>query len=89
MAIKLSSIIALLNHLSPKQGRLAFLFALGCALSACQTGSDRLAELSRICANPENRAIGTFYYGECQTLYPLSPRQFQQQEELARGVGDG
>jgi hypothetical protein len=58
------------------------------AVAACQTSSSRNAELAQICADPNNRAAGTFYYQECQSLYPLTEQQRQAQESMARGVGD-
>lgn len=52
--------------------------AAGLALSACQTPQSRQAELARLCADPANRQVGSFSYGECQTLYPLTNKQRQQ-----------
>ena len=65
--------------------RLAMLGTL--ALAGCQTSGDRMSQLAQICADPANRAAGTFYYQECQSLYPITEQQRQQQEALARGVG--
>lgn len=57
-------------------------------MCACQTSASRNVELAQICADPANRAAGTFYYQECQSLYPLTEKQRRSQEALARGVGD-
>lgn len=51
--------------------------ALGLILSACQTPQGRQDELARICADPVNRAPGSFYWGECQSLYPSTEQQLQ------------
>jgi hypothetical protein len=49
-------------------------------LAGCQSTSqhDR-AELTRICADPANRAPtpGNVYYDECQALYPSTPGQLR------------
>ncbi len=52
--------------------------AAGLALPACQTPQSRQAELTRICADPYNRESGSFYYGECQSIDPLTDAQRQQ-----------
>jgi hypothetical protein len=47
-------------------------------LAACQTNSaDRGQELARICADPQNRAPGSFYFSECQAIHPLTAKQLQ------------
>ena len=46
-------------------------------LAACQTPQGRQDELARICADPVNRAPGSFYWGECQSLYPSTEQQLQ------------
>lgn len=51
--------------------------AFGLILSACQTPQGRQDELARICADPVNRAPGSFYWGECQSLYPSTEQQLQ------------
>lgn len=51
--------------------------ALGLILAACQTPQGRQDELARICADPVNRAPGSFYWGECQSLYPSTEQQLQ------------
>ncbi|GGH31679.1 hypothetical protein GCM10007036_43050 [Alsobacter metallidurans] len=63
------------------------LLAFAVLLAGCQTQGDRMAQLQQICADPGNRAAGSFYYQECQSLYPLTAQQRQQGEALARGVG--
>ena len=52
--------------------------AAGLALPACQTPQSRQAELARLCADPTNRQVGSFSYGECQSLYPRTSKQRQQ-----------
>ncbi len=47
-----------------------------------------MAQLQQICADPGNRAAGSFYYQECQSLYPLTQQQRFQGEQTAYGVGD-
>jgi len=56
--------------------------AAGLALSSCQTPQARQADLARLCADPANRQVGSFSYGECQTLYPLTNKQRQQNYRL-------
>lgn len=51
--------------------------AAALALPACQTPQSRQAELARLCADPSNRQIGSFSYGECQSIYPLTNAQRQ------------
>lgn len=61
---------------------LALLLAGGFALSACQSSEARKEQLASICASPINRAPQSSYYQECQSLYPLSDRQLQQNYRL-------
>ncbi|UZF92113.1 hypothetical protein [Bosea sp. NBC_00550] len=63
-------------------------FSLGLILSACQTPQSRQAELAQICANPVNRATGSFYYGECQSLYPSTDRRLQRNYRLGAPTGN-
>ena len=52
--------------------------AAGFALPGCQTPQSRQAELARICTDPYNRDPGSFYYGECQSVFPSTTTQLQQ-----------
>lgn len=54
------------------------ILALGLTVSACQTPQARQDELARLCADPANRAPGSFSWGECQSLYPSTDQQLQQ-----------
>lgn len=47
----------------------------GLALAGCQSTQSRQQQLAQICADPSNRAAGSDYYFECQTLYPISNAQ--------------
>ncbi len=62
--------------------------AAGLTLSACQTSQSRQAELAQICANPVNRQPGTFYFSECQSVYPSSSRQLQRDYRLGAPTGN-
>jgi len=44
-------------------------------LAACQSSAQRKQELQTLCADPSNRAPGSDYFQECQSLYPLTDRQ--------------
>lgn len=50
----------------------------GLALSACQSPEARKQELVSICADPTSRTPQSSYFAECQSLYPLTNRQRQQ-----------
>jgi len=60
----------------------------GLALSGCQTSQSRKDQLATICADPNNRQPGNFYYNECQTLYPLTSQQLQRNYQLNAPEGD-
>lgn len=60
----------------------------GLALSGCQTSQSRKDQLANICADPNNRQPNTFYYNECQTLYPSTSQQQQRNYKLNAPVGD-
>ncbi len=76
------------QHQRRKALRAFVLVTISLSLAACQTSGDRMAQLQQICADPGNRAAGSFYYQECQSLYPLTQQQRFQGEQMARGVGD-
>lgn len=65
---------------------LAFLACL--ALAACQTPQARQAQLASICADPANRQPNTFYFSECQSLYPSTNRQLQRDYLRGAPAGD-
>ncbi len=67
---------------------LGCMLATGLALSGCQSPQARQAELARICSDPVNRQPGNFYAVECQSLYPLTSRQRQQQYFAGAPTGD-
>jgi hypothetical protein len=58
------------------------------ALSGCQTSQARKDQLATICADPNNRQPNTFYYDECQTLYPSTTQQRQRDYGQNAPVGD-
>lgn len=58
------------------------------ALSACQSSQSKQAELASICANPYNRAPGSFYFTECQTIAPSASSQLQRNYLLEAPTGD-
>ncbi len=62
--------------------------AAGLALPACQTPQSRQAELTRICSDPYNRQSGSFYYGECQSVFPPTTAQRQQDYFAGSPTGD-
>lgn len=62
--------------------------AAGLALPACQTPQSRKAELTRICTDPYNRQPGNFYYDECQSVYPLTAAQRQEDYFTGSPTGD-
>jgi len=62
--------------------------AAGLALPACQTPQSRQAELVRICADPYNRQLGSFYYDECQSVDPRTTAQRQQDYFTGSPTGD-
>jgi hypothetical protein len=61
--------------------------SIGLSLSACQTPQARQAQLATICADPANRMPNTFYWSECQSLYPSSDRQLQKNYALGAATG--
>jgi hypothetical protein len=65
-----------------------FAASLGLALSACQTSQSSQAQLATICADPVNRMPKSFYWAECQSLYPSTARQLQQNYRLGAPTGD-
>ncbi len=62
--------------------------SLGLILAACQTSQSRQAQLAAICADPANRQPNTFYWAECQSLYPSSDRQLQKDYALGAPSAD-
>ena len=44
-------------------------------LTGCQSTEARKQQLAQICADPLNRQVGTFYFDECESLYPLTNAQ--------------
>jgi hypothetical protein len=60
-------------------------------LGGCQSTSQHSrAELTRICADPANRAPtpGNLYYDECQALYPSSPKQLEKVYQQQAPTGE-
>lgn len=57
-------------------------------LAGCQSSQSRQAQLATICADPVNRAPKSFYYSECQTLYPSSDQALQKDYLLGAPTGD-
>jgi hypothetical protein len=68
-----------------KSRHLIVLVALGAA--GCQTTQSRQSELAAICANPANRQPKSFYFSECQALYPSSARELE--KDYAQGAPSG
>lgn len=64
--------------------RLCVLAMVALLLAACQTSTQRATQLAQICADPANREYGSFYFDECLTLYPQTPKQLQRTELLGR-----
>jgi hypothetical protein len=62
--------------------------SLGLILAACQTSQSRQQQLAAICADPVNRQPNTFYWAECQSLYPSTGRQLQRDYTLGAPTGD-
>ena len=62
--------------------------SFGLILAACQTSQSRQAQLATICADPVNRQPNTFYWAECQSLYPSTDRQLQKDYALGAPTGD-
>jgi len=62
--------------------------SLGLILAACQTSQSRQAQLAAICSDPVNRQPNTFYWAECQSLYPSTDRQLQKDYALGAPTGD-
>ena len=68
--------------------RIVILAAIALALAACQTSSaSRKQELAQICADPSNRQSGSFYFSECEALYPLTATQLQKMYVRGAPVG--
>lgn len=67
---------------------LGLLLVAGTALAGCQTSQSRQEQLAAICADPANRQPKTFYFSECQTLYPSSAQQLQQNYRYGAAVGN-
>jgi len=64
------------RRLSPIRLLGAVAMAAGCLLmTACQSSAQRKQQLQALCADPSNRAPGSDYFQECQSLYPLTDRQ--------------
>lgn len=57
-------------------------------LAGCQSSQSRQAQLAAICADPANRQPKTFYYSECQTLYPSSDQALQKDYLQGAPAGD-
>lgn len=57
-------------------------------LAGCQTSQSRKEQLAAICADPANRQPKTFYFSECQTLYPSSDQALQKDYLLGAPAGD-
>lgn len=64
------------------------LLVIGVILAGCQTSQQRQAQLAAICADPANRQPQTFYFSECQTLYPSSDSALQKDYMLGAPVGN-
>jgi hypothetical protein len=62
--------------------------SFGLILAACQTSQSRQAQLATICAEPVNRQPNSFYWAECQSLYPSTDRQLQKDYALGAPTGD-
>jgi hypothetical protein len=62
--------------------------SFGLILAACQTSQSRQAQLATICADPVNRQPNSFYWAECQSLYPSTDRQLQKDYALGAPTGD-
>lgn len=62
--------------------------SLGLILAGCQTSQSRQEQLAAICADPANRQPNTFYWAECQSLYPSTSRQLQKDYALGAPTGD-
>jgi hypothetical protein len=60
---------------------------IGGVVSGCQSTQSRQAELQTICANPANRQPQSFYWSECQALYPSTPKQLE--EDAFQGAPTG
>jgi hypothetical protein len=72
----------------PKAFRLLALpLVIGAALAGCQSTQSRNDQLATICADPANRQPQSFYWGECQSLYPSSNEQLQQDYRLGAPGG--
>lgn len=62
--------------------------SFGLILAACQTSQSRQAQLATICADPANRQPKSFYWSECQALYPSSDQALQKDYLLGAAVGN-
>ncbi len=62
--------------------------SIGLILAGCQSSQSRQAQLAAICADPANRQPKTFYWSECQTLYPSSDQALQKDYLLGSAVGN-
>ena len=56
---------------------IALTIGAGLGAAGCQSTPSRQAELQAICANPANRRPKSFYWSECQALYPSTPKQLE------------
>lgn len=65
-----------------------YLFSMSAILAGCQTPQERQAQLVAICADPVNRQPQSFYFSECQTLYPSSDRALQKDYKLGAPTGN-
>lgn len=63
------------------------LLVIGAALAGCQTSQERQAQLATICADPANRQPQSFYFSECQALYPSSDKALQKDYRLGAPGG--
>lgn len=62
--------------------------SFGLILAGCQTPQSRQAQLATICTDPVNRQPKSFYWSECQTLYPSSDQTLQKNYRLGSAVGN-
>jgi hypothetical protein len=57
------------------RARMILVAAVALAATGCQSSQSRKEQLQAICADPVNRQPKSFYWSECQALYPSSPAQ--------------
>lgn len=66
---------------------IALTIGVGLCASACQSTASRQAELQAICADPANRQPQSFYWSECQTIDPSTPKQLEKDYQSGAPVG--